>query len=486
MSEQQEQSNAEAQEVLQRSELTARLLRRLTVSPGVIDAQMLRQFAARLAGGITRTLSLLDDLMARYGVDDHLTIESPPLLMEQPWMVNINAYLTNYNSYSSTTNQFISSAVTSQAHSSTSHSSTFLLTNSLSTEQTSSQPSQSSTDSINSSVRAPGHAANSRPESFDTIRHVQRHEARSVLDERASLPLPAGKFRVSRSPARRGRGKPSAEAQDVMRNPAPKSSEDSNASTPNAAASTIQATAPRIALGKIEEGQIESAKAIASNNALADTAPAELLLARTRIAQSQIQRQSLDENANVSQPTAAKIREVRGMPQPTEARQTHAPAVASVAPELVEPPGETKTAGSSSPTRERESVTRQTSEAGLKTQTAKPAAQTRTSTTTLPLVQKLSASLPIQKRPPDFIWRQGADSSTMKDFASTVLNADSLQSLNRVAGGASSVQQQNSQTFTPEAERRKDGTQAGSGISAERILRNISRKLLIERERRGY
>jgi hypothetical protein len=480
MSEPQERTNAQAQEVLQHSELTARLLRRLTVSPGVIDAQTLRQFAARLAGGITRTLSLLDDLMARYGIDAPSTIESPPLLMEQPWMVNINAYLTNYNSFSSTTNQFISSAAVPQAHSSTSHSSTFLLSNPLSTEQTSSQSSQPSTDSINSSVRAPGQAANSRPESLDTIRRVQRHEAKSVLDETTSLPLPAGKFRVSRSPARRGREKPSAEAQDVARNHVLKSSEDSTASTPTAAASTIPAA------GKIEEGQIESAKTIASTDASADTAPTELLLARTRIAQSQIQRRSLDENAKVSQPPAAKIREVRGMRQPAEARQTPAPAAAPIAPGLVEPSRETKTADSSPPAPERVGVPRQTSEAGATTQVSKPAVQTRTSTTPLPLIQKLNASLPMQKRPPDFIWRKGADSSTMKDFASTVLNADSLQALNRAAGEASSVQQQHSQTFTPEVARRKDETQAGSAVSTERILRNISRKLLIERERRGY
>ena len=143
MSEQQERANTQAQEVLQSSELTARLLRRLIVSPGILDMRTLRQFASRMTVAITRTFSLLDDLLARYGIDDRSAIENPPLLMEQPWMVNINAYLTNYNSYlsktyrnafSSTTNQFISSHAAPQSESSKSFSSTSLLSDTFSNE----------------------------------------------------------------------------------------------------------------------------------------------------------------------------------------------------------------------------------------------------------------------------------------------------------------------------------------------------------------
>lgn len=487
MSERQEQTNTQAQEVLQHSELTARLLRRLTVSPGIIDVRTLRQIAVRLAGGITRTLSLLDDLMARYGIDDHLMIENPPLVMEQPWMVNINAYLTNYNSFSSTTNQFIASAAAPQ-----SHSSTVLLSNTLSPELSSSPPSQSSTDSIISSGGAPGHEANSRVESRDTNRRVQSHEAKSVLDETASLPLLAGKFRVSRSPAQRVWKKLAADVQDVARIPVVKPSEDSTASASTAPASTASTstvpTAARIEAGKIGEGQIESAKAIASTG----TPPTKLPLARMRIAQSQIQRKSLDENVNISQPPA-KIREVRDTPRPAEAKRPHAPSAPSVELELVEPNRETKTADSSPPAPGRKGVPRQTSQAEVTTQTSQTAVPTRTSMPPLPLVQKLNASPSVQKRPPDFIWRKGADVPMLKDFTSAISNAGSLQSLNRTTGGASSVQpylsvqqQQNSQTFTPETAQRKDETQAGSGISTERVLRNIARKLLIERERRGY
>ena len=96
-----------AQDVLQSSELTARLLRRLTASPGIIDIQMLRQIPARLMGLLAPLVSLFDDLIARYGIDDG-SMGSQPRIMGQPWMQNVNAYLTNYNSLSSTTNQFIS------------------------------------------------------------------------------------------------------------------------------------------------------------------------------------------------------------------------------------------------------------------------------------------------------------------------------------------------------------------------------------------
>jgi len=370
-------------------------------------------------------------------------------------MVNINAYLTNYNSFSSTTNQFISSDAAPRAEPDKSLSSTFLLSDTFSTEGFSSQPSQSSTDLAISSV------------------HVPSHDAKSALDERAFLTLPAGKFRVSRDAARRIWEKPSAEVQsaetqDVVRNRVLKPSVDSTAS-----ASTVPATA-RIEAGKIEEGEIESAKAIAS----LDLTPTKLPLARTRIAQSQIQRKSLTENANVSR-TPTRIREVKETAQPAEAERPPAPAAVSVQFGLVEPPRETKTADSSPPAPGREDVPRQTSKT----------VPTTTSTTPLPLAQKQGASPPIQQRPPDFIWRNSADVPTLKEFASAISKANPLQSMNQITGGLSTVQpqpQQSSQTFTPEAERRTDEPPAGSGISTERILRNISRKLLIERERRGY
>ncbi|HXI24700.1 MAG TPA: hypothetical protein VNG71_12615 [Pyrinomonadaceae bacterium] len=467
MSEQQERANTQAQEVLQASELTARLLRRLIVSPGIIDVRKLRQFAARMTVGIARTFSLLDDLIARYGIDS-ATIENTSLVMERPWMVNINAYLTNYNSYlsttnhnafPSTTNQFISSAAAAQPQSSKSLSSISLLSDTFPTEPLSSPPSQSSTDSTVSSV------------------HVPSRDAKPALNETASLPLPAGEFRVSRSPARRVWERHSADAQDAVRNAALKPSEDSTGS-----ASTVPAAA-RIEAGKIEDGKSESAKASTSAN----TTPATLPLAEAQIAQSQIHRKSLEESATVLRPVE-QIREGKDTRQSAEAVRPTAPAAASIKLGRAEPTIEINTAESSHSARAREGVPRPTSKAGIPNHKSKTDIPTSASATRLPLVQKQNASPPIQKRPPDFIWRKGADVPTMKDFASAISNASPLQSLSRTTGRASSAQpqQQHSQTFTPEIARRKDETQAVSGISTERILRNISRKLLIERERRGY
>ena len=250
-----------------------------------------------------------------------------------------------------------------------------------------------------------------------------------------------------------------------------KPSEDSTAS-----ASTVTAAA-RIEAGKIGAGKIESAKATAS----ADSTLTKLPLARTRIAQSQIQRKLLAENANVSQPPA-KIRDVRETPQPAE-------AAASIKLGLVEGAREIKTAGSSHPAHASEGVPGQTPEIGIPNRKSKPDVPTSTSATALPLVQKQTPSPPIQRRPPDFVWRKGADIPTLKEFASAISKANPRQALNQITDGVSSVQpqpQQSIQTFTSEAERRTHEPPAGSGISTERILHNISRKLLIERERRGY
>src|SRR2546423_1553852 len=99
MNENPEQQTAE--DVLRSSELTARLLRRLTASPGMIDLRMPQRNHARLLALPARAVSLYDELMTRYGLDDG-SAESQSLVMEQPWLLNVNAYLTNNNSFSST------------------------------------------------------------------------------------------------------------------------------------------------------------------------------------------------------------------------------------------------------------------------------------------------------------------------------------------------------------------------------------------------
>ena len=105
-------------DVLQSSELAARLLRRLTTSPGVIDTQRLFKTYARLTEVITHAHPLLHDLLARYFINDDSTVQNLPLVNDQPWMLNLNTYLTNNSSVSSTSttnNSFFTSTAINQS-----------------------------------------------------------------------------------------------------------------------------------------------------------------------------------------------------------------------------------------------------------------------------------------------------------------------------------------------------------------------------------
>jgi hypothetical protein len=116
MSEHSERTSAE--DVLQTSELAARLLRRLTTSPGVIDTQRLFRTYARLTEVITHAHPLLHDLLARYFIANDSTLQNLPLVMDQPWMLNLNTYLTNNSSVSSTSttnNSYFTSTAINQS-----------------------------------------------------------------------------------------------------------------------------------------------------------------------------------------------------------------------------------------------------------------------------------------------------------------------------------------------------------------------------------
>ena len=105
-------------DVFQSSELAARLLRRLTTSPGVIDTQRLFKTYARLTEVITHAHPLLHDLLARYFIDVDPTLQNLPLVNDQPWMLNLNTYLTNNSSVSSTSttnNSFFTSTAINQS-----------------------------------------------------------------------------------------------------------------------------------------------------------------------------------------------------------------------------------------------------------------------------------------------------------------------------------------------------------------------------------
>ena len=98
------------------SELAARLFRRLTTSPGVIDTQRLFKTYARLTEVITHPL--LHDLLARYFIDLDSSVQNLPLVNDQPWMLNLNTYLTNNSSVSSvstTNNSFFTSTAIKQS-----------------------------------------------------------------------------------------------------------------------------------------------------------------------------------------------------------------------------------------------------------------------------------------------------------------------------------------------------------------------------------
>ena len=99
------------------SELAARLFRRLTTSPGVIDTQRLFKTYARLTAVITHPL--LHDLLARYFIDVDSSVQNLPLVNDQPWMLNLNTYLTNNSSVSSvstTNNSFFTSTAINQSN----------------------------------------------------------------------------------------------------------------------------------------------------------------------------------------------------------------------------------------------------------------------------------------------------------------------------------------------------------------------------------
>ena len=169
MSEHTERTSVE--DVLQSSELAARLLRRLIASPGVIDTQRLFRTYARLTEMITHAHPLLHDLLARYTIDDDSTLQNLPLVADQPWMLNLNTYLTNNNSSSSS-----------------SSSSSWLSSSSLSS---SSSPSTSTTNnsffdstSINQSILQSSTSSSTTSSSTNTYRITRRSGSR-----RESVPV---------------------------------------------------------------------------------------------------------------------------------------------------------------------------------------------------------------------------------------------------------------------------------------------------------
>ena len=454
-----------AQDVLQSSELTARLLRRLTVSMGVIDVAKLRQTPARMAAWMIRPTQLLDDLRTRYGIDDDSMIESPPLVMEQPWMVNINSYLTNYNSFSSTTNQFISSSATTPQ-------------SLQSTTPFSSQAAQSSAPLIvHSSGHAPSLAAN-----------PTRLSADSSSSDSSSSP---GKFRVSRNPSRRAWKANPADAQDVAQTPALKEASASTSAALPMMQPGVGNVRPADEATASQDKNDETAIASGDRTASASDRRIQpnLPLARTQIAQSQTQSERRDDEDLRVLPSVSKISEVERKragvedERPTLRARVSSRTGAANPAEAME-----KVSGSSQPSPARTDVPAPTIKAAVVTPMSEANVPPPASLTGFPLVQKQPASpAREQNRQPEFIWRKSADIPTVRELTSLISQGGTQAALNRITGSAATVQSPHSgQTVKPEGASKRDELRAGSELTTERILRNINRKLLIERERRGY
>lgn len=240
------------EDVLQSSELAARLLRRLIVSPGVIDTRRVHRSYARLTELITHAHPLLHDLLARYNIDDDSAAQDLPLVMDQPWMVNLNTYLTNNSSTSSTTtnNSYFANTTTNQS----------IL--------------QSTTSS----------------------------STNTQLFGATSEPAPSETFRVSRRPADR-RQNIAVEANDVVLNPMPKHAE-------SLTSSMAHVEGQPLTLVKREDRKHEPTSPAPSPV----PAPTKLTLAQTTVTPRVIQREIVETEMKTSRlvlKDSERIKEVR-------------------------------------------------------------------------------------------------------------------------------------------------------------------------------
>jgi hypothetical protein len=444
-----DKDRATALDVLQSSDLNARLLRRLTASPGVIDVQMLRQIPARLMGLLAPLVSLFDDLMARYGIDDG-SMGNQPLIMEQPWMQNVNSYLTNYNSFSSTTNQFISIPATDQK--SGGEVSVIL------------PPGPSLLEEASTSSRA---------ETFQIHRRPARRAWESDLTiagafERNPVLKPADVSTPAASVA--------APVEDEREHD--KDEQSAVSETADLKSGLANQTDMRV-IADDADTKIEPTKAIASSIA----APGELPLARAQV-QSKLPDDGIARAERKLGP-ANQIEEAQrtgGLIQPVPAKTSQLVLAKAGALKQTAPPRNQSTEGKHTSA---EQSTHWDKEMGMRPKdvSREIAAHSslRSKLESFDLVQSQAASSQLQKRATDFVWRRSADVPDARELTSV----DSSARLKAVADSLGQLPR-TSQTITPESPNPKSEHGAGSRLMTERIVRNISRKLLIERERRGY
>jgi hypothetical protein len=487
---------------LQSSELTARLLRRLTSSPGVINIQEIFKTYARLSAFTTRTRLLLDDLLTRYRIDDGSALGSLPLVMEQPSMLNLNTYLTNSNSFlsttsnsfSATTNEFVSRPILSSsaatqfvppASSSSHRSQTGLATGTVSKHETKTEQLDSESSSSTSGTfrvrRGPGRSS----------KEVAAAVTQNVQRDPVSEPAKALTLRVGAA-ARLGEEEKGTIAEpkdatiatakstasvvatpaDLPLAPATQNVQGNLVSEPGKALNLYPGATAR--LGEEEIGTTAKANdakiATVKNTDSVNAAPADLPFVSLPQAPSLVQRGLPDEDVNTSLVVSSDAIE-KGRSDKPKGR----------------PPQRIDSSRVFSP---RNRINESTSLTLSKT-SGIPRPGPEVSRIASIQEQIVPANSPdgrialAEPRRPDFVWRRNADGRTARELLSAVSNSSWLQG-EPAAGGSSTAQPPpSSQTVIPESVSSR-GRQAGAEITAEGILRSISKTLLVERDRRGY
>jgi len=567
-------------EFLESSALSARLQHRLSSSSGVIDVQDILKTYARLTKWASRARLLIDDLLAKYTIDDGSAPGNLPLVTEQPWMLNLNTYLTNRNSFSSTannsysanTNQFFSQTLSSSPAASP------LVTSDLTSFSPPTGP-------------ALGHIS----------RHERSHDVKAAQLESESSSQASGKFRVSRKPRRvptEIAGKiPAPVARDVQKNPiaqplpaltyhsgssrqpgkqegdetartkdietAPSKITESTivsaANLPLVARPPAQLpaqreltgaagkTSPLVAKDRPSSDRSQSIpqEQPALRRSAADRAlgsAANLPLGHRPPAQLPAQRELTGATGSTS-PLVSKDRPSSYRPQSIHQEQPalqrsaadHAHASAAslplVARQLPDPRERTGEAGNTSPLDSKDwrdsaqvltplnrstELTKLTLNqnlqvarpadgsrlAMLETQVASEDSQNqqadffarRDAERTVEALNRIlrtpgtEGGTPFLPKPrqPDLVWRRNGIDRTVRELMSAISDRTSFQTTQRTSAGISTQSPQSIQSFERESVSRKTQTPDGVEITAERILRRISRTLLVERDRRGY
>jgi hypothetical protein len=488
---------AAVQDLLQSSELTARLLRRLTDMPGIMDTAMVRRVMARLAGSVTRSPTLFDDLTARYRIDDGSNAGIDPLVMEQPWIMNISAYLANENSFSSTVNQYITEMAAAKTIEAAGTSST-------------SRPDMSG--ELHSTFVA-SHAKTRDSIPLATSSDSRYPDDRIKLSEEATPLSSTGRFRVSRNPPRRAWDAGPAYAQNVVPGQIFSSERPSTSTAPE----EPNKRSERIGLLKAAGEEIDQKKAIAS------TVPSRsnLPLARTQIDQPEIQRRLRGEGGSDfqrnltayaiqgEQPPSSGEPPAKALGESSDPGSVNAVAMAVNGDLLLARAKFAGTDNQSTFQDEAQTILPQRSRAYAIREKRRPAQvepldmsanssfgrgapsaeieiTTNTSPKDLPLIRKHIESSQTPRQPPNFVWRKGTDPSSMINPGLFASGGSPVRPADQAAGSTSTNQSPHGQNIMSEGNGRRVEVRAGSAVPTERILRNISRKLLIERERRGY